>query len=258
MERTEGNIPPEANRPTSVLADYPATRNRGGGRRPPPGERPAEGPDARAVPSTAGPVITPPPKLRRRPALIALGITLIALGGLAAGWLTTVVGSTHNVLVMRNTVDRGSVVRAADLTVARVNGDPALRTVPASRRDEIVGKHAAVDLAAGSLLTPGSVSDSTVPGTGQSLVGVDLSPAQLPARLLRPGDTVRIVSTPRPQDDPPPADPASITGTVVGTRLLADSGRIVVDVSVPSTSAADLAARAATGRVALILDSGSP
>jgi hypothetical protein len=255
--RTDSNgPPPEANRPTSVLADYPAARNRAPRRREA-GERPPdEGPPA---PESAGPAasITPPPKLRRRPALIALGIALIALGGLAAGWLTTAVGNTHSVLVMRTTVDRGGVVGAGDVTVARINGDPTLKTVPAGRRDEVIGKRAAVDLAAGSLLTPGSVTDQTVPATGQSLVGVNLSPAQLPARLLRPGDPVRIVSTPRTQDDPPTAEPNSITGTVVGTRFLSDTGRTVVDVSVPSNEAADLAARVATGRVALVLDSGS-
>jgi hypothetical protein len=257
MERTEGNPPPESNRPTSVLADYPATRNRLP-RRPPTGERAPEvaepGPEFTGPPAT----VTPPPKLRRRPALIALGITLIALGGLAAGWLTTAVGNTHSVLAMRNTVGRGDVVSASDVTVARINADPALKTVPAGRRDQIVGKHAAVDLAAGSLLTPGSVTDQTVPASGQTLVGVNLSPAQLPARALRPGDRVRIVSTPRPQDDPPSNEPTTVTGTVVGTHVLQDTGRTVVDIALPSSDAPDLAARAATGRVALILDSGSP
>ncbi|MDP9241269.1 MAG: SAF domain-containing protein, partial [Actinomycetota bacterium] len=216
-------------------------------------ESPAGPPPLRA---TTGPSITPPPKLRRRPALIALGITLIALGGLAAGWLTTTVGNTHTVLAMRHTVDRGGVIHAGDLTVARVNGDPSLKTVPVGRRDQIIGKYAASDLAAGSLLTPGAFSDQTVPATGESLVGVNFTPAQLPARPLRPGDSVRVVSTPRTQDDPPTTEPSSITGTVVGTRVLADSGRTVVDIALPSSEAAGLAARAATGRIALILDAG--
>ncbi len=285
--RTEGSsLPPEINRPTSVLAGYPPTRNRPSRRTAADGQAkiPAEAGRAQSEPQgqltpqspglpfaseplpvppgstvgagPVGPSISPPPKLRRRPALIALGVTLIALGGLAAGWLTTAVGNTHPVLAMRHTVDRGSVVRASDVMVARVNGDPALKTVPAGRRDQIIGRYATIDLAAGSLLTPGAVSDQTVPASGQSLVGVNLSPAQLPARPLRPGDSVRVISTPRTQDDPPLTEPNSITGTVVGTRVLSDTGRTVVDISVPSGEAAGLAARAATGRVALVLDAG--
>ena len=47
----------------------------------------------------------------------------------------------------------------------------------------------------------------------------------------------------------------SIEATVVGVRGAGDTGQIVVDVSVPYDQAAELAARAATGKVALVLDS---
>lgn len=198
--------------------------------------------------------ITPPPKLRRRPALIALGVALIALGGLAAAWLTTTAGNTQSVLAVRNAVERGTVVEPADLVVARINPDPALATVAETQRDQFVGKRAAVDLATGSLLTPSSVTDAVLPEAGQSLVGVALTGAQLPAQTLRAGDQVRIVTTPRTQDDPPADDPAAITATVVQAHPLPEGGQTVVDVTVPNRDADDLAARAATGRVALILD----
>jgi hypothetical protein len=182
---------------------------------------------------------------------------LIALGGLVAGWAVTTVGDVQSVLAMRATVDRGTVIGASDLTVARVNLDPALRTIPAEDRDRVIGKRAAVDLAAGTNLTPDSVTTHAMPPEGRALVGVALTSAQLPAYPLRPGDTVRIVETPRTQDDPPRTNPPTTTATVVGTRKL-DTGQTVVDVSVPSGDAAALAARAATGRVALVLDSGTP
>jgi hypothetical protein len=44
---------------------------------------------------------------------------------------------------------------------------------------------------------------------------------------------------------------------VVDTRTSSDSGPATVDVTVPSIDAAPLAALAATGRIALILDSGA-
>lgn len=67
--------------------------------------------------------ITPPPKLRRRPMLVAAGIILVALGGLGAFWLTTNVGHTHPVLAMRVTVDRGQTITTADLTTVDISTD---------------------------------------------------------------------------------------------------------------------------------------
>lgn len=215
-----------------------------------PGGFPAE--DGRTTPTP----FSPPPKLRRRPGLIALAIVLIAVGGLLAAWLTTTVGNTHPVLTMRADVPRGTVINAADLTVAMVPDDPALRTVPSGQREQVIGKYAAADLTAGSTLTPDSFTDKPFPEAGQSVVGVSLTLAQLPAQPLRPGDKVRIVTTPRAQDDPPKDDPTSIAATVVATRAQPDGTHVVVDVTVPTADAAGLAARSATGRVALILDSG--
>lgn len=200
--------------------------------------------------------ISPPPKLRRRPALIGLGIALIALGGVTAAWLTTTVGHTQAVLALREGVPRGNIIAATDLVTANINSDPALHTVPAGERDQVLGKRAAVDLAAGSLLTPDALTSSVVPGPGQALVGVSLTAAQLPAQPLRAGATVRIVDTPRAQEDPPSAAPTSTTAIVVAEHPPADNGRIVVDVTVPGGQADGLAARIATGRVALVLDGG--
>jgi hypothetical protein len=203
--------------------------------------------------AAAGAGISPPPKLRRRPALAALGVALVALSGAGAAWLTTAVGHTHSVLAARAGIDRGSIITAADLTSADINPDPALHPIPAAQRDQILGRRAAVDLAAGTLLTPQSVTTATVPAAGQSLVGISLTRAQLPAQPLRQGAKVRIIDTPKAQDDPPAGTPTSTAATVVAAHPPADDGSVIVDVTVPSTDADVLAARAATGRVALVL-----
>ena len=199
--------------------------------------------------------VAAPPKLRRRTGLIALGIALICLGGAGAAYLATSVGDTTPVLTLREDVARGEVIEASDLTVARINGDPTLRTVAESEQDSIVGQRAAVDLSAGSILTPQSMTSELIPATGQSLVGVPLSPAQLPSQGLTAGDSVRIVATPREQDDPPGVTPTIYEATVVSTSTLPDTGQIVVDVTVPASSAGQLAAQVATGRIVLVLDS---
>jgi hypothetical protein len=87
-------------------------------------------------------------------------------------------------------------------------------------------------------------------------VGVSLPPALMPATQLQSGDQVRIVATPGAQGDlATGTSPTSIGATVVGVRGPGDNGQIVVDVSVPYDQAAELAARAATGKIALVLDS---
>lgn len=214
-------------------------------------------PARRHQPDAAPANVSPPPKLRRRPLLVGLAIVLIAAGGLGAAWLTTAVGNTHNVIAIRGDVPRGAVIKDSDLTMASINTDPALHVVLSTRRSQIVGKRAAVDLAAGSLITPGSVTDQTIPQQGQSLVGVTLTAAQMPAITLRPGDPVRFIGTPRAQDAAPTDAPTSISATVIDTRAAGDGGQTVIDVTVPSAHSAGLAALAATGRIALILDSGA-
>lgn len=207
---------------------------------------------AGAAPAEA---IATPPRLRRRPALVAMAVILVAVGALLAAWLATSIGNTRSVVAVRTDIARGHMIAREDLLVVDITPDPALKTVPASRIDTIIGRYARFDMAAGGLVTSTAVTDKTVPVAGQSLVGLSLTPAQLPARPLQPGDTVRIVTTPRQQDDPPTTPPASVPATVVDTHPVGDQGQVVVDVTVPKANAAELAATAATGRIALVLDS---
>ncbi len=113
-----------------------------------------------------------------------------------------------------------------------------------------------MDLAAGGLVTQEDITSALVPAKGMSVVGVSLPPALMPAAQLQSGDQVRIVATPGAQGDVAAGTvQTSIEATVVAVRGGGDSGQIVVDVSVPYDRAAELAARAATGKVALVLDS---
>ena len=196
----------------------------------------------------------PPPKLRRRPAVLAASVAFVAVGALVAGYVTTTVGNTVPVLAVRADVARGEVITADDLTVVRISLDPALSTIPGSQAQDVVGLRAATDLPAGGLVTAGSVTGEEVPAAGESVVGIALSAGQMPARELRPGDAVRVVSTPRQGDDPPVGTPPSVPAVVVATRTVPETGEVVLDVTVPQAEAAALVAAAATGRVAVVLD----
>ncbi|MGO2112755.1 MAG: SAF domain-containing protein, partial [Pseudoclavibacter sp.] len=115
-------------------------------------------------------------------------------------------------------------------------------------------QHAAVDLAAGSLLTTSSMQAALPLDPGTSIVGIAVSTAQVPATGLRAGDRVRLVSTPVAQGEPPTEPPPTIDAVVFATRPDDRTGGLVVDVVVPDSIAAEVAARAATGRLAIVLD----
>jgi len=193
-------------------------------------------------------------KARRRPWVFALMAALVAAGALGTAFAFTSVNDTQEVLVVANDIKRGETIDAGDLTVVRVSVDPALTPVPGNQKADLEGSRAAVDLWAGTLLTEQAVTDNLVPGEGESLVGISLTPAQMPSEPLYGGDVVRIVTTPGDQGEVTNEDPVTVEAVVVGVSRIEETGETVVDVSVPEREAADLAARAATGRVALVLD----
>lgn len=201
----------------------------------------------------AAPAIAPT-KTRRRSGVLAAGVALIVVGALGAAYLTQVAGNTVAVVAVARDVQPGEVIERADLTVADVSTDPALHPVPASRLNGLVGQRAAVALTTGSLLTAAAVTEQVLPAAGQSLVGVALQSAQLPAEPLQAGDRIRIVDTPARQGEPPSSTPRTIPGVVVSATAPDESGQRIVNVTAPADQAADLAARVATGRIALILD----
>lgn len=202
------------------------------------------------------PLPAPPPRLRRRPGLVAAAVVAICLGALLGAWAWTATTNTQEVLAARHTIERGSVITAEDLQRVRINADPALAPVPVSAYADIVGKRAALDIAAGTLLTQESTAAEALPPEGMSIVGVALAPAQAPGVALRNGDRVRIVVTPGEGADPPSGSPSFNEAVVVGSGVDEATGLLVVDLMVPHPDAAVLAARVATGRVALVLDSG--
>lgn len=195
------------------------------------------------------------PKVRRRPGLIAGSVVAVLLGGTGAAWAWTTSANASDVVAVRAAVQRGEVIERSDLVVVRVGTDPALKTVPGKRLDSLVGQRAAMDLGAGSLLTPEQVTGQVFPGRGRSIVGVALPEGSVPSEQLVSGDVVRIIDTPGRQAVEVVQEPTAVTGTVVSVRASETQQATIVDVLVAEAEAGRLAARAATGNVALVLDS---
>ncbi|WP_328774872.1 SAF domain-containing protein [Streptomyces goshikiensis] len=225
-------------------------------------------PGQASVPPPAGPVggAAAAPRVlrqrRRRPGLIAMSVALIAAGGLSGALLFTASGQRTAVLVVARDVPAGAPITDADLTTASLALDPAVKAVPAAKKSGTVGQRAAVALKAGALLSPSQVTSVSLVKPGEQLVGVALKPSQLPASRLAPGQRVLIVSTPdaaqaaggKPVEGAAGAAPKTLAATVVAVGLPAPAtGVVVVDVAVPASDGPALAARVATGAVALIL-----
>jgi hypothetical protein len=224
-------------------------------KRKPTTERAKKTAEAARPPTTATDPIAPPPKLRRRPLLVVASIAAVCLGALFGVWAYTSVSTAQEVVAVRSSVQRGELISRDDLVTVRIGVDPALSPIPASHLDGVVGQRAAMDLPAGGLVTRDSIASTVVPAQDMSVVGVALPAALLPGEPLRAGDPVRVVATPGQQGDVDEGEQRSITATVAGIYPDADSDQTVVSVQVPYDQAAELAARAATGKVALVLDS---
>src|SRR4051794_30349309 len=134
-------------------------------------------PGPRTVTQETGPSMTPPPRLRRRPALVVAAVAVTALGCLLGAWAWSATTDTQEVLAARHTIHRGDVVDSGDIQRIQINVDPALSPLPATAYDEVVGQRAALDIAAGGLLTSEATAGQPMPPKGQSIVGISLTQA---------------------------------------------------------------------------------
>jgi len=189
----------------------------------------------------------PSGRLRRRPLMVLVSVGLVLVGAVLGVGVWMLSSSSVEVVAARSAIERGTVITAEDLVVTRVTVEETVPVVRADQLAGLVGQRAASDISAGTLLSPAEVTDVLPPGTGDSVVGVALVTGQLPAEALRAGDRVRLVQTPATQ--------VTIDAVVQSVTAAADGQTTVVDLLVPSSRAAEVAARAATGEVALVLDS---
>ena len=224
-------------------------------------ERPrrATGTSSEAAGSGSRVMVPSPPRARRRWGLFAAMVLVVCLGALGNVWLHAATTTATQVVAARSTIHRGAVIGAEDLMSVQVEVDPSLHTVPGADLTSLVGKRAALDVAAGSLLTPESVTDQNIPPAGFSLVGVGVAEAVMPGTPLLAGDQVRVVAAPGQVDASTGSPPDSISAVVVGTQAGTDptvaGTQTIITVQVPTGDAAALAALASTGKVAVVLDS---
>src|ERR687898_3356961 len=179
------------------------------------------------------PMLAPPQPVRtlarRRGALIGVGLALVALGALAFLFVSARMNETIEVIAVVNDLERGSVIGADDVAAASMVADPRLASLPADRIEDVIGLRASTDLVAGTFLTDASLAAEVVPGDGQTVVGVALTPAQMPGEPLLAGDTILIVDTPAAGGAPPSETPTAVGAAILQTPSRKGGGEGVVD-----------------------------
>jgi Flp pilus assembly protein CpaB len=208
------------------------------------------------------PAPQPPPPLTanqrlmgRNRARIAGGILLMASSALVAMLLFATLGDRQTVLSVVGPVLAGEVIEPGDLGEALVAADTPAGVVPAERRDEIVGRTAAVDLVAGSLLADPQVGEPSLANSGEPVVGAVLAPGAFPLGLGR-GDRVIAVTVPAEAAEAAPSGRAvpSVPATIIAIEEQPDSGGgVAVSLAVPPDDAAALSLAGAQGRMTLVL-----
>ncbi len=145
-------------------------------------------------------------------------------------------------------------------------------TVTANNAALVVGRHAAENLAPGTLLTASDLVTSYAPPTGYSIVGVAVKEGQVPASGVASGEDVEVVLTGLPgQQDSASVDSGSAgnqPNTVGGTTVLVAHATVLDAAPSPSSSGSDaldvsllmtagvapaVASASAAGQVALIV-----
>ncbi|WP_091653999.1 SAF domain-containing protein [Micromonospora pallida] len=188
-----------------------------------------------------------------RPGLLGLAVLLIALGGLGAAFAVTSVRATGTYLAVARPVEVGTVLSADDLMSVQVAGGQGLRPVPAGEIDDVIGKRAAVTLTPGTLVTQAQLTDKPLLGTGQQQLALGLKPSEVPARTLRPGDKVLLVSTPEKSTDGRTTTSVTrFTATVIDSDR-PESSTVVVYLAVAVRDVPAVVALAAEQRIALVL-----
>lgn len=182
---------------------------------------------------------------RVRTQWLALGAALVVLAAVLVGWALTQAADRVPVVQVAQRVNAGDAITAADLTFADVAFDGEVKgLVPASSREALIGRIAAIDLQPGTLLQVGMWSDAPELGAGEEAVGALLPPGRFPAGLAR-GDLAIAASV-----------DAAFTSAPAVVRVIAveshGNGDLLITLAVAADHSVAVAQLAATNQLVLV------
>jgi len=198
--------------------------------------------ERRATP--ARPTLNGAAQPKRRWSLLVGGLLLVLL---CAGIFAVVQlggDARVQVLAIARPVAAGQPISAEDLRVVGVVPDASVPLVRAGQAEQVIGRSAAVPLAAGTLLSESQLGPASWPDAGQAVVAAALKPGRVPAGIA-PGSHVLVVTVAKdgsPEATGLPAAPVSVPATVVEVVPGVDgSGTTVVSLLLARDDATKLA-----------------
>ena len=126
----------------------------------------------------------------RKPALAALAVLLVAVGAVAAGYLVISAGHRVGAVEITAEVGQGQKIPASAIKEVQINADSDVHYVAWQFANRVTGVFAAVQIPAGTLLTPSMTTATSNLTAGKVEVGLSLKPGQAPTNLLI-GQTVQ-------------------------------------------------------------------
>jgi hypothetical protein len=226
-----------------------------------------------AEPTAPGGRRMPSAPRERKPALAAVAILLVALGAASAGYLVLNAGHRVGAVEIIQAVGQGQRIPASAIKEVQINSDTDVSYVAWQYANRVTGVFAAVQIPAGTLLTPKMTEATSNLTAGKVEVGLSLKPGQAPTNLLI-GQTVRAFPVGTGSGcasggngaggangtgaTTTPGEPIT-TGTIVSVSgsTTTNGSTAAVTLAVPETDAGVLACYASAGDVAIALTPGS-
>jgi hypothetical protein len=224
-----------------------------------------------AEPTAPGGRRMPSAPRERKPALAALAVLLVALGAVAAGYLVINAGHRVGAVEITQQVGQGQRIPASAIKEVEIASNSGINYVAWQYANRVAGVYAAVQIPAGTLLTPAMTTATNNLAAGKVQIGLSLKPGQAPANLLI-GQTVEAFGVGTGSgcgataaggaaggnNGAGPGVPittgviASVTGSTASNGSTA-----AVTLAVPDADAGVLACYASAGDVAFALSPGS-
>jgi Flp pilus assembly protein CpaB len=201
--------------------------------------------------------------LRRLDLRVAVGLLLMLVAVIGGSSLIRNAQARTPALVAAGTVQPGEVIQAGDLRVVEMSVPAGIAYLPASAREDLVGRVATEPLWDGKVLGSGSVSDAPPLSPGMVAFSLLLPQEAAVAGDIRAGDRVAVLSSP-PSDEGAKPKSRSVT-TILFTEIpvlsvrqasSAEGEGLLVTLTLRLEEARALAEARATGRVDLALLSG--
>lgn len=199
-------------------------------------------------------------RVRRIDLRVAVGVMLMLVAVLGGASLIKAAQARTPVLVAAGAVEPGEVIEAADVRVVEMSIAGGIAYLPASMREQLVGRVATESLWEGKLLSSNSISEAPPLPAGTVAMSLALKPENAVAAGLRAGDAVAVIAGTAPGRGEPRTTILFTSVPVLSVMRAdpAEGGGVVVTLRLRLEEARSLAEARAAGPIDLALLSGAP